>query len=370
MYARFLLALLAASAVATSTVTASTAPRASAVTATRGDDETPSRAARREALKERWEHMSPSERQAARERFERFRALPREEREELLARAGRLRDRRAQMVDELSPETRARLDQLEPAKRDEVLRDIARGNAHDLAHRIREALPQDWLTELEKATPEERARFLVEFKARQRGRMTNFTIREIGERLGLPASEIERMQQLPLEERIAASLELRKRLLGRDVEKLGLPKGIRAEDWEAWQALPPEEFFRRMIAHSREMRERAQPRLPVIDRDGRKREEALWRVEEAARTRPEEVIDLADLSPEERRDRLFLAARARTVAALRTEDVIPSERIDEIASMPPQLFFGTMRRLLGPLHRASCVKPHDEADGAGARHSH
>ncbi|MFN0243331.1 MAG: DUF3106 domain-containing protein [Planctomycetota bacterium] len=343
-------------------------PVHTAARAAGGDGDAQSRSARRE----RWERMTPDERQAARERFERFRALPPEERAELLARAGRLRDSRARMVDELAPDVRERLDQLEPEKRDAVLRDLARGNAYDLAQRIREALPQDWLAELEKATPEERARFLVEFKARQRGRMASFTIREIGERLGLAATEIERLQRLPTDERIAQGLELRKRLLGRDVRKLGLPKGISAEDWEAWQALPPEEFFRRMIEHSRAMREklRAQPDVPMVDREGRAREEALWRIEEAVRTRPEEVIDLAELSPEERRERLFLAARARAVAALRAEDVMPREKIDELETMPPQMFFATMRRLLGPLHRPSCVTPRGDGERADGSREH
>lgn len=308
-----------------------------------------------DAASERWHALSPEERERLRERYERYRALSAEERAELAARAHHLKETGARLQRELPPVQHERLDRLPPERRREVVRELVEGEARDIAQRIRSKLPDEWVAELERAAPEERLRFLVEFKRQQKGRMAHIALQQLGQRLDLSQAEIELYKALPQPEREAKVLELRKRAAGTNVEEFGLPHGITPEQWDAWQDLPPEAFFQRMTDYLRRRRaerseaERSADGLRPVDRTPRS-EEALRRLAEAVRLRPDEVIDLADLEPEQRQARIFEATRDRALKIIREKRLLPPDRIQELANAPPPAFFAHVRRILAPLH--------------------
>ncbi len=305
---------------------------------------------------ERWRALSPDERERLQDRYERYRALTAEERVELVERARHLKAAGVRVQRELSKTQHDRLERLPAERRREVVRDLVEGEARDTAQRIRGKLPEEWLAELEKATPEERARFLVEFKQRQQGRMTKIALQALGEKQGLSQTEIDALRALPQAAREATVLELRERALARG----GLPSGLTPKEWDEWKDLPPEDFFRRMTEHLLRLRaERAAADgLRPIDRTPRS-EETLRRLEDALRLRPDEVIDLAELAPDARKDRIFQATRKRALAIIREKRLLSSERIQELVNAPPRIFFGEVRQLLAPLH---LVDPHRAAE--------
>lgn len=311
-----------------------------------------------ESAVQRWRELSPAERERLRQRYEHYRALSDAEKFELGVRAHHLKETCARVQRELPRDAHERLGQLSPERQRELVRDLVQGEARDVGARIRGRLPEEWVAKLEKASPEERAQFLVDFKRHQRGRMLHFSLQEFGRRLNLPQEEIDRYKALPQDERRAKVFELRKRVAGIDAQDHGLPPGITPAEWDAWQDLPPEQFFLKMTEHSRRQSRGREPGEVAAEGDREfarmlAPEEALARLAEAVRVRPDEVIDLAELTPEERHTRIFETTRARALAIIVAERLLPPERIQEIATASPPIFFAHVRRLLSPLHLRS-----------------
>lgn len=305
---------------------------------------------RTDAATERWRSLSAEEREALRQRYEQYRSLSEDERVELVERARHLKAAGARLERGLSRAQHARLERMPAEQRREVVRELVEGEARDIAQRIRGLVPESWLAELEKAPPDERARFLVEFKRHQQGRMANIALQALGEKQGLSQAQIDDFKALPPAERDAKVLELRERAIANG----GLPAGLTPKEWDEWRDLPPELFFRRMTEHLLERRAKARAAaedLRPIDRTPRS-EEALRRLEDAVRLRPDEVIDLADLPPDARKDRVFQAMRKRAVAIIREKRLLPPDRIQELLGSPPRIFYAEMRKLLAPLHFA------------------
>jgi hypothetical protein len=353
-----------------------------------------------EAARQRWERLSPEERVRARDRYEKYLALSEAERAELAQRAQRLKEDSARLQRDLSPEVRDRLSTLEPAKRHELIGELLESEAREKGQRIRELLPESVVKRLESARPEDRARFLAEFKAQQRKRVARYAIDQLGRRLQLSPQEVERLKNLSDEERAQAVLELRKQISEREAEEFGLPPGLTRREWEAWEALPPEEFFENMqryrhmrlaqqeaerthdataadsrtgessaapdSAHTSDAAHDARPARPAPSaesnsasksakrdahetdraRPSSERQQALHELAEARRVRPSDLIDLAPLSKAERAERVAHRRRERCMAAIREGNLLAPERIDELANVSDPIFFESVRRLL------------------------
>jgi len=281
-----------------------------------------------EAARSRWERLTPEEQARARERYEKYLALSEEERSELAARAQRIKENGARVQRELSPEVRERLSTLEPAKRHELIKELVEDDAKEKGRRIREMLPDDWLERLESARPEDRARYLAEFKRRQRERVARFAIDQLGRRLALAPEEIDRLKGLPQDERARAVLELKKRLDQREAKEFGLPPGITQSQWDVWEKLPPEEFYEAMQRHVRALSSAGasgdrppsgstpvdhapQARAPISPVEpahagarSAQRELALRKLADARRVRPADLVALAELPRAERTARV------------------------------------------------------------------
>jgi hypothetical protein len=345
-----------------------------------------------ESARQRWERLTPEQKIRARERYEKYVALSDAERRELAERAQRLKENSLRVQRELTPEMRERLSSLEPEKRVELIGELAESEAKEQGQRLREMLPENVRKRLEAARPEDRARYLAEFKAKQSKRLARLAIDQIGRRLSLPPGEIERLKSLPDDERAEAVLELKKKLTEHEAQVFGLPPGISQREWEEWEKLPPEEFFGVMqryqhmrAAHraaAEEARENARPDLPSPVRPGKaggiapgagqdavrepdggrpesrlgidsqgahvspERSRALHRLSEARRLRPDDFLELADLTRFERAIRVEHRRRERCMAAIREGQLLPPDRSAALAQVSDAEFFREVRKLL------------------------
>jgi hypothetical protein len=297
-----------------------------------------------DSARARWERLSPEEQAKLQKNYERYRALSEEERRNLAERARVLRDERERLHDELPPRARERLQQLDPDTRREVMRDLVEGEVRERGARIREKMPEAWIQRLEQARPEDRARFLAEFQRRARERVTLAAIDKIGRKLGLPREETERLKALPGDQRLAEVLELKKRLSERDAREFGLPEGMTQAQWDELQSLPPGQFFERMQRWRRDRE---------MHRNGGVEGQALSELGQAMRPRPDEVLDLAQLSPGERRLTMFQLRRERIIAVLRARQLLPEDKIQDLARLPEGAFVRSLRELVvRPLQQA------------------
>ncbi|HEV8112088.1 MAG TPA: hypothetical protein VGR31_04880 [Planctomycetota bacterium] len=287
-----------------------------------------------ESARKRWERFSPEEKARARTRYERFLAMTEEEREQLVESARQLHERSERVQKELGQTDGERLATMEPAKRRELVHEIVAEESRAVGARIRGQFPESWLARLENATQEERARAFLEFRVHQRDRVARYAIGELGRHLALPAEEIRRLQELPGNERCDAVLDLRKRLSAQEVDESGLPPGLTREQWDAWLALPPEQFFDTFQRY-RESRIFAQGKREAV--------RALF---EAARPHPERVLALADLPADERRAKLTAERRERCVHALRDGNLLAAEEIEALTRSSDAEFFLAVRRVL------------------------
>ncbi len=302
-----------------------------------------------DSARARWERLSPEEQARLQKNYERYRALSEEERRNLADRARVLRDERDRVHDELPPRTRERLQQLDPDTRREVMRDLVEGEVRERGARIREKMPEALVQRLEQARPEDRARFLAEFQRRARERVTLAAIDKIGRKLDLPREETERLKALPGDQRLAEVLELKKRLSERDAQQFGLPEGLTQAQWDEWQTLPPAQFFDRMQRWRRERE---------TERNGGVEGQALHELGQAMRPRQDEVLDLAHLSPGERRLTIFQLRRERIIAVLRARHLLTDDKINELARLSEGAFVRSLRELV--------VRPLQQARAAAA----
>ena len=330
-----------------------------------------------ELARQRWERLTPAEKERLRERYDSYRSLSEEDRRNLANRARRLRDDAQRVQSSLPPETREKMQKLDPEKRREVMKDIVAGEAREKGARIREKMPEAWIERLEKARPEDRGRFLAEFQHKARERVALAAIDKIGKRLELPKLEIERLQKLPGAERAVAVLELKNKLSTKDAAEFGLPGGITAEQWEEWQKLPPEQFFEAMqrLRHERQVRadeaNSARPSEAASQTEtlSPERLHAAKSVLEALRLRPEDIVELADLPQPQREARILEKRRERVLGALAQTGFATADQLAELRRLPEASFVRAVRDLLPPIG-AGRTAPHqkrgkDGVDGPG-----
>jgi hypothetical protein len=309
------------------------------------------------AARRRFEALAPDEQALIQERWQRYQALPEEEQRELALRAQQVKELRERAERALPAPLRARVQQLSPQQRERILAELVENETARIGARMRAALPPDVVQSLEAARPEDRARFFAQYQRRMHERVTRYMIERLGARLGLTADEIESLKQQPEDQRAARVLELRQRLTQAEARELGLPPGLTQEQWESWLKLPPEEFFERLAEHVRERQLAGAD--PGIGRGGARsagasglplaRIRALRRLQEAAQLDPEDLVELADMAPEPRRERVEERARQRCLAILDEGELMTSEELARLRHMDGPAFADALAELLAPL---------------------
>jgi hypothetical protein len=309
-----------------------------------------------EAARQRWERLSPEEKERMRARYEQYRTLPEAERRALAERARRLQEQDKRAQEELPQEVREKIRKLDPEKRREVVKDLVDDAAREKGARIREKLPEAWIERLENAKPEQRAHLLAEFQRKARERVALGAIDKIGRHLHLPAEEVARLKVLPEPERAHAVLELTTKLSKQEAAEFGLPPHMTAEQWDTLQKLPPDRFFEEIVQHWR--RQQVAHAEQAAENAG-EREKTVAQLAEALRARPEEVVALAEPPGPERQMRLAQIRRERMMHAIRSGKLLAPERIQELERLSEPQFQRAVRELL-PLGVLR-VRPRSEA---------
>lgn len=226
-----------------------------------------------EAQRTRWREKSEAERATLRARFEEFRSLAPERRDELVERAKRLAELRDLVQERASAEEMRAAEALDQARREEFWRARGIDAARRIGQRLRAELPPRLREKLEGATPEEREHLLRRFRREVKERVSLRTIQKLARELGVAPAEVDRLQSLPAEARLREALELERLLLERRLGGHGLPPWMTAEEFERLRTLPTPEFFSRWRAAQPPLQERREgpPRSPLPPRDPERR---------------------------------------------------------------------------------------------------
>jgi len=305
----------------------------------------------------RFEALAPAERARIEERWQRYQSLSPDEQHELDVRAQRAKELRQRAEQRLAPPLRARVQELPAAQRERILSELVDNETTRIGARMRAILPPEVVQRLEQARPEDRTRYFAKYQAQQRKRVTNYMFERLGARLGLAKEEIDGLKQLPEEQRAARVLELRQRLTQAETREQGLPPGLDQEQWDAWLALPPEEFFERLADHVRERQlagvdagiGRSGARRPEIPEQNLQRVRGLRRLQEATQAEPADLVELADTTPEVRAEEVVARTRERCLRVLAEERLAEGAELERLQHLPAPAFAGAVHELLAPL---------------------
>ena len=150
----------------------------------------------------------PAEECARLERhLEEFEQLPAQARMKLLERARALRERERAVDMAIPRELRQRLEELDREQARELWISHLRERFRERGRELRERLPESLRRRLERAPPEARRRFL-ERLFQEREAVSREALARMRERFELLGGEVQRLERLPLAERLHAMLAL------------------------------------------------------------------------------------------------------------------------------------------------------------------
>jgi hypothetical protein len=160
-----------------------------------------------ERLRERWSARPQEERARLERHLEEFQKLPPQTRRKLLERARALRERERSIELAAPHELKQRMEELGPERARELWREHLRERVRERGRELRLRLPPDMRAQLEQAPPDVRRRLLerlvLEYEHRSREVLSG-----LRERRGLSPREVQRLERLPLPERLRALREL------------------------------------------------------------------------------------------------------------------------------------------------------------------
>ncbi|MCY2959778.1 MAG: DUF3106 domain-containing protein [Planctomycetota bacterium] len=174
---------------------------------------------RLEEARARWEQLSPDEQARLRERFEHLRTMPAKDRASLEDRARALAEAVSRVEQRLTPEQRARLDNLDPKIRRALLRDLAMIEGGDRGARGHGPMADAMREKLERMPPEERAQAMADMQQKMRERGREKVAELLARKFGLSAAEIARLEALPEAERMLEIAKLKRAAEGPDAAR-------------------------------------------------------------------------------------------------------------------------------------------------------
>lgn len=300
--------------------------------------------------RKRWESLSPEEQARLRKRFERLQSLDETERSELVKRGKKLEKQSARLLEELSPEHRERLMSVPKRKRQQLIAEMVEAQRRDRGERIEAMLPEKTRTWLLDAPPKERRKRLERFRQQTRERISSRAVEDLAKALGYGEEEVQRLERLPLADRMKTVMNLRRKLDEREHQAGSFLGGFTKEMWSELEALPPDEYFTRVFRMRHEGglrhlspfgREERQDR-----REARSRERDLSRdLRRNLRVSPEDLVNLSKLSPEDREQELIKRRRAGVMETLLKFEAIAEDQAESWKACSNEEFFRRARAL-------------------------
>ncbi len=217
------------------------------------------------ARRARWEALSDEEKTKLRKRMEQYKQLSGAQRQELRKQAREFEELGQRVYRMVSKETRDKLDQLSPAKRQELLQELSVEEMRDMGRRLMRKLPEEDRRRIQQASPEERARVLDRLRDQFDQRMPQAVLRMAMD-LNVPRAEVDRLRALGPDQQRQALLTYVKHRVNQFVQDHGLPVGLEPVHWERLAKLPPSEFYLALVRLRREFpgfAEVAKPHRPT-----------------------------------------------------------------------------------------------------------
>ncbi len=325
-----------------------------------GPDRAP--AVSRAELRQRFDSLTPDQKQALRDRLEELKQLPAQQRQQLRAQADRFEAMGRRVYQSMPARDRERLDGLPARKRQELLHEMALAEVQDMSHRILRKLPKQERERIEAANPSERRQLLADLRGQMDRRIAE-SIKTMAPELGFSPKELGQLNDLPPDERRTKFLLVVKRRCSGYVQREGLPKGVASDQWERIRSLPPDEFYLALLNLRREFPDLA--RVARANPIGTERsasstqDRGLRRVRRALETHLDasERLGLAGSNRAERQHELRRRRRQRAMTALGRSGFLTEELTERLRSIPDDAFFSQVRRFLDSGGEDSALRP-------------
>lgn len=315
-------------------------------------DDTPVSAQVTMTARERWESLTPEERQRVQQRFERLKNLDESERAELERRVRKRKQTEEKVLGRLSPKVRKRLMEAKPQHRRQLIDEMVEAEMRHRGRKIEAKLPEDIREQLAAAPPAERRKRLTQFKRETRERISLVVVEDTARALGYGQQDIARFMKLPLDRRMKLALELRKMFTSQQVAASGLPPGLTQEQWDELDRLPPHDYLAEVMRLREEgafgTTPKTEQRSPRVSAKAR---EIGRQISQGLRHDPQERLELSELPPHRRRTVLDQRRRDRVMTEVRKLEVFDAEQLERLEAMPDDEFFLHARRVAQDLRR-------------------
>src|SRR5207244_4267224 len=164
----------------------------------------------RDSARERWERMSPDEREQMHARFDKFQHMDDPQRRAVIERWQRLQQFERGAREALPEDSRRELAQLGPHDQRDAWHGLLGQKWFDRGRAMREMMPQDWRDRFERAQPRDVEALVGEFMEHVR-RRAEYALHDMARELHLEPAEVERLRNLPEDQRRAEMFTLRRR---------------------------------------------------------------------------------------------------------------------------------------------------------------
>lgn len=293
----------------------------------------------------RWDALSQDQQAELKRRFEHLQELNSKERTSLEKRAKRYTQLEKQVLSRLSEQERRRLKGLPKQQREEVISELVDQERRDKGRRVASKLPPEMREWMKSASPKEREARLERFTSQVRGRISARAVEDFAKALGYGEAEIKRLERLPLQERMAVVMRLRKKLTEQQLQESGLPGGFTQERWQALEALPPEEFLREVwrLQNDGVLSGVFDVGAAKGSESRKKSREFAREIRRVMRIQPGELLEVSDLPRAERRQRIAQRRRVQSVEALRKYDVMTPAELEALEALDDEAVLERVR---------------------------
>lgn len=195
---------------------------------------------------ERWNSMTPEQRDQLQRRFDELRSMSQEQRDQLHARALELKAERQHLEQRLGLDMRDKLGRLAPEERDRVLREHQLEQHRHAGALLREGLGPDRAAWVEGLVGSDRPRPFHDLRRELCGKVEDRLLERWHAAGELSDAENQQLGLLPSSERGEELLRIHRARIEAAVEREGLPAGVDPQKWQQLQSETlPERFLKR-----------------------------------------------------------------------------------------------------------------------------